>query len=101
MKVLTSGSLHSSGLAHSKQAGTEIASTNARCSERMKLEDGRGGVISNSPSEEVTSERGSEGGKEQPQKDLAEESFRQRDKQGLEVRQARGAERRCVCWRPL
>lgn len=45
----------------------------------MKLEDGTDEVISNSPSEEVTSEQGSEDRKEQPWKDLVEGSFRQRD----------------------
>lgn len=82
MKFLTSGSLHSSRLAHSKQADTEIASANVRCSESMKLEDGTDEVMSNSPSEGVTSEQGPEQERSRGRK------FRQRDKQGLEVRQA-------------
>lgn len=41
----------------------------------MKLEDGTDEVISNNPSEEVTSEQGPKHGKEQPRKDLEEESL--------------------------
>lgn len=75
-------------MVHSKQVGAAKASTNERCSENMKLDNGTDEVVRGSPSEAVTSEQGPEDVKEQPQKDLGEESFRQRDKQGLEVRQA-------------
>lgn len=72
-----------------------------RCSESKKLEDGTDEVISNSPSEEVTAEQGPEGGKEQPRKDLAEESFRQRSARPGGETSLRSRKHVSVLWRPL